>query len=207
MGKKKHIIGDTCLSGRESALWRENHFGILYLRVPLLTLNSPSRFYFTGSDSFLLMISGGVLVFAAIFTPCDLLAFYISLHTLSLSFSVTFIRFVSPISKQTPFASRERSDRFFSHARRTKAVSAPSLANSLRRGKSVRRARLINVNPALSEIARSTSARFTMKTRIIGFTYNAHRDNIINFYAAILLLNGDRTLDRFLSSPRRFNLL
>lgn len=59
--------------------------------------------------------------------------------------------------------------------------------------KSVSQAALINVNLALSEIARSMSARFMMKTlSIIAFTYNVPRQ-CNNFYIVILLLS-DYTL-------------
>lgn len=122
----------------------------------------------------------------------SLLSIYLSTPSTDLSIYLSLSRFVPPISKQIPFASR---------IIRPVLLACPENKDTIERyrppicsvRKSASRAALINVNLALSEIARSTSARFMMKTlSIIAFTYNVPRQ-FNNFYTMILLLS-DYTL-------------
>lgn len=100
--------------------------------------------------------------------------------------------FVPPISKQIPFASGIIRPVLLAYPENKDTIERyrPPICSDR---KSASRAALINVNLALSEIARSTSARFMMKTlSIIAFTYNVPRQ-FNNFYTVILLLR-DYTL-------------
>lgn len=110
MEKKKHITGDTCLSGCESGeLRKENHFEILRLwALSNPTVDSPSRRYFVGSDSSLNdfqpkcwssdIICSNFLALSV--SPS--LSIYLSTPSID---SIYLSRFVPPISKQIPFAS------------------------------------------------------------------------------------------------------
>lgn len=104
MEKKKHITGDTCLSGCESELWKENHLEILRLwALSNPTVDSPS-------DRIpLLMIFSQVLssdIICSNFLELSISHLSIYLSTPSIDSIYLFIyylsRFVPPISKQIP---------------------------------------------------------------------------------------------------------